>query len=491
MTRKKGYLMKFAKKSSILLLATLVSCSTTKPTQTVTSAPVTYRKIAGLDSILSNPKKLQIDLSKLMDGIFHSYIMGQVFLHDFDNELDKNPNGAMKSSTYSSLMSVRFHVDKFEHDFLDLYTNLVYVNALPEYSEEQKETARAGLKTISDFMVGLRADHSSIPGNLRPLILANIVEKQTHLYEEFKALHDVEQNAETKEVFHRTMVELRGSRMAFNKELAGYNVDPSVLKAAIAQERKKASYKSLEKDIKSLSKDMKTYISQIGRGTSADQIFPSAGANGNISGKNYPAKTWSITYDDGPAKTTPQVLKNLVDKKIPATFFVLAQQVEKYPATFKTLVDAKMDMASHSYTHAQMTKQGPAGLEKEIVQSKRVIDAKLPVGVKVKLFRLPYGAGVSVSKIRAKIAENDMVHVFWTVDTLDWQDKNPTSIFNRALKQMNASGKNAGIVLFHDIHPQSVTASAMLMDYMNKNGLITCTVQGVVDQINKGLDSCK
>ncbi|MBA2403595.1 MAG: polysaccharide deacetylase family protein, partial [Bdellovibrionales bacterium] len=147
------------------------------------------------------------------------------------------------------------------------------------------------------------------------------------------------------------------------------------------------------------------------------------------------------------------------------------------------------DLASHSYDHAQLTKVGPAALEKQIGGSKKIIEAKL--GKPVKLFRLPYGAGVSVASVRAKIAEHGMVHVFWNVDTLDWQDKNPTSIFNRTVKQMNASAKNNGVVLFHDIHAQSVTASTMLMDYFIKQKINVCTVQAVVDQLNQGLASCQ
>jgi peptidoglycan/xylan/chitin deacetylase (PgdA/CDA1 family) len=148
-----------------------------------------------------------------------------------------------------------------------------------------------------------------------------------------------------------------------------------------------------------------------------------------------------------------------------------------------------MDMASHSYTHAQLTKVGEVQLEREIGTSKKVIEKKMDS--KVKLFRLPYGSGVSAGNIRSKIAQHEMIHVFWNVDTLDWQDKNPQSIMKRTLKQMEASSKNSGIVLFHDIHPQSVIASTMLMDHFNKEKLTVCTVQAVIDQINQNLATCK
>jgi peptidoglycan/xylan/chitin deacetylase (PgdA/CDA1 family) len=58
-------------------------------------------------------------------------------------------------------------------------------------------------------------------------------------------------------------------------------------------------------------------------------------------------------------------------------------------------------------------------------------------------------------------------HFFWRVDSLDWQDHNPESIRDRVVTQMNAVKK--GIILFHDIHPQSAAAAKLMTDYFLKN----------------------
>lgn len=486
--------MRQSKISCLLILTTLASCSGFQKKEVAShAAPGAYRQLAGMDEVLNDPKLMQKKIDKLMNGIFHGYIMGQVFLKDFDQQLDKNPSKVMRSNAYNSLLAVRSYVDQFEHDVNDLYVNLVLASAMTRFTPEQKKNADIALESIGKFMDGAKSDNSQIPENLKPLILSNLREKQTELYEELKALHDdssiTNNDPEVKNAIHKNMVLLRATRRSYYKELQNYQVDEKVLAATIKAERKKKSFQDLEREIRALSKEMKAFTDELGRGTSSDVIYPAAGPNGNITGRSFPANTWSLTYDDGPAKTTDQVLTNLVERKIPATFFVLAKQVEAYPTMAKKLKDAGMDMASHSYTHAQLTKVGPIQLEKEIGTSKKVIEEKL--GTTVKLFRLPYGAGVSVSTVRAKIAAHNMVHVFWTVDTLDWQDKNPQSILARTLKQMNASAKNSGIVLFHDIHPQSVVASTLLMDHFNKQKLIACTVQGVVNQLNGNLPSCK
>lgn len=490
--------MKSWKKLNLLGLSFLVACSSAhKPTQEVAHTDYQYQAASRSIASLAVSKK---DLSseavrKTIKGIFHSYIFGQTLLHDFDASLDKNASEAMDSDAYSELLAIRMSVDHLEEEINELYIKLVLVSALPSYDEDQKKNARQSLDIIGQFVEGIIGEND-IPENLEHLVLGNLREKQTHLYDELMAIKNDSSITLNDPVvinsIHSDMVKLRATRMKFYKAMKEYSVDQDEFKAAVAAMNKDKDFKSYRAELKKTAKEIKKFNRAVmrGRSTSSDVIYPNAGTSGNITGRSFPANTWSITYDDGPVgKTTPTVLKNLQDKGLKATFFMLAKQVEALPNTAKSVVDAGMDIANHSYDHAQLTKVGPAGLDKQIAGSKKIIETKL--GKTVKLFRLPYGAGVSVSSIRAKIAEQNMIHVFWNVDTLDWQDKNPASIVARAKKQMAGSAKNSGVILFHDIHSQSVTASAMLMDEMIKDKINVCTVQGVVDQINKGLGSCQ
>lgn len=484
--------MKSWKNLNLLALSLLMACSTTnKVAQETYQVVPGSRSIAGIDSELSAPK-----VKKTIKGIFHSYILGQVLLYDFDKALDKDPATAMASDSYSQLLSIRVMVDEFEENINEMYLKLVMVSALPQYNDNQKENARSALKIIGQFLEGITSDNKELPENLKHLVLGNLREKQTHLYDELMAISQdpavTQNNPEVIAEIHANMVLLRATRMKYFKDTKNYKVDEAALQQAIAEQATDKDFKHFKSDVKKMSKEMKKLTKEVnkGRSTSSDSIFPSAGVAGNITGRGFPANTWSITYDDGPGgKTTPTVLANLKARNMKATFFMLAKQVEGLPTTAKSVADAGHDLASHSYDHAQLTKVGPIGLEKQIGGSKKIIEAKL--GKPIKLFRLPYGAGVSVASIRAKIAEHGMVHVFWNVDTLDWQDKNPTSILNRTVKQINATAKNNGVVLFHDIHAQSVIASALLMDYFVKQKTNVCTVQAVVDQLNQGLATCQ
>lgn len=475
--------MRVLSKISVLGLAVLIGCSTmTDKPDHVAHHSDPARNLASVNELVSSKAMLAEKIDSLMTGIFQAYMLGHVYLQDFDQILGKRKADPMKSDAYASLLSIRTIVDQLEHDVNNLYMNLVLVAALPEYTPEQKLNAEIGLKAMGKYMDGMRADKSSIPENLKPMVLSNLREKQTELYEQLKTYHDSHPDKNVKDVVHKNMVLLRATRMSFFKLLKTYKVDKVVFAKALKEEKKKKSFTEFEADVQKISKDVKQYLNQVGRDISSESTWV------NLTGNTFPANTWAITYDDGPGKsTTLDVLKNLQDRQMIASFFVLAKQVEAYPAVAQQVKDAGHEIASHSYTHAQMTKVGPVQLEREIGTSKKVIEEKL--NTKIKLFRLPYGAGTGATNIRAKIMEHGMKHVFWNVDTLDWQDKNPQSIMNRTLGFMKTLKK--GIVLFHDIHPQSVIASTMLMDHFKKTGANVCTVHGVLDQMEQNLSSCK
>jgi peptidoglycan/xylan/chitin deacetylase (PgdA/CDA1 family) len=213
------------------------------------------------------------------------------------------------------------------------------------------------------------------------------------------------------------------------------------------------------------------------------RFYPSSGPHGSISGVEYPKGTWSLTFDDGPStKYTPMVLKNLKEHDLHSTFFELATNVDSDKKTSLSVLNAGMEMANHSYTHPQLPKQDDAHLKHEVVDSTRVEVKVWGEDHRPKLFRCPYGAGLTVKRVREMIASQGFVHVFWNVDTLDWQDKNPESIVARAKKEMAIEG--GGIILFHDIHPQSVEASRMVMDWIKQKGYRHMRVGDEVKELN-------
>jgi peptidoglycan/xylan/chitin deacetylase (PgdA/CDA1 family) len=255
----------------------------------------------------------------------------------------------------------------------------------------------------------------------------------------------------------------------------------------------KANVKKIEKRIEDAKRSdrhetqIRAMIRELGiefeeQGT---EIYPSPGANGNISGYNFPERTWALTYDDGPHGThTNTILTNLTNYKVPATFFWLAQNIPANKSVVDRAKTLNVSLQNHSYTHANLPKISKSALEKEVISSSSLEETYY--GAKPKFFRCPYGAGLNSSTVRKMIADQGMIHVFWNVDSLDWQDKKPASILARVKTQMKKEKK--GVILFHDIHSQSVQASKDLMEYsanLPENQAIRwVTLPKIVNEIN-------
>jgi peptidoglycan/xylan/chitin deacetylase (PgdA/CDA1 family) len=213
------------------------------------------------------------------------------------------------------------------------------------------------------------------------------------------------------------------------------------------------------------------------------KIFPSTTSSGNITGNGFEPGVWALTFDDGPGVTTDAVLDNLKKHSILASFFALSAQVKK-SQQFRTLALKEAqeghDVFSHSFDHPQVSKLGEFGRRYQIEGAIEVLASIM--GARTDFFRLPYGAGVSVPTVRQDLVKSCVVHVFWNVDTLDWHDHDPDLIEKRALAQMKTLGR--GIILFHDIHSQSVIASERIMRHLNENHLKTVRISDYVAEKN-------
>ena len=200
---------------------------------------------------------------------------------------------------------------------------------------------------------------------------------------------------------------------------------------------------------------------------SVQDIKPGSDENGIISGRSFPMGAWALTFDDGPHPQYTQKMYGVLRvNDVHGTFFWLSKNILAYPGITEEAAKYGFNRASHSFTHPQLPKLSDAGLAHEITEAGDSF-AKV-IGTRPTLFRCPYGAcGPSGSKVRQLIAKNNMLSIIWNVDTLEWQDKNPASIFARTKKQVDVQGR--GIVLFHDIHPQSVEAVKLLITYMKSS----------------------
>ena len=111
------------------------------------------------------------------------------------------------------------------------------------------------------------------------------------------------------------------------------------------------------------------------------------------SGKKIPHNIVAVTLDDGPLDNYVNAFPVFKEYKIPATMFVISGSVGKpnflNAAQIKEMSDAGIDIESHSVTHPYIEDLTPDRFKREVIESKKAIEAI--TGKPVYTFCFPYG----------------------------------------------------------------------------------------------------
>lgn len=162
------------------------------------------------------------------------------------------------------------------------------------------------------------------------------------------------------------------------------------------------------------------------------------------------AREVALTFDDGPWTLTGKFLDLLRQYQVPATFFLIGQNIAPHHALLQRMVAEGHAIGNHTWGHLDV-----AGGNLEQLRS--TSDAiRAVTGVSPCVFRPPGGATGPV--LQAEAHELGMADVLWSVDTDDWQLPGTAAIVSRALHDATPGG----IVLMHDGGgPREATLAAL------------------------------
>lgn len=179
----------------------------------------------------------------------------------------------------------------------------------------------------------------------------------------------------------------------------------------------------------------------------------------------------ALTFDDGPGVGTEQILDVLDLYGARATFFMLGENVVKYPETVKRMQKMGCELGNHTTTHISLPKLSPEEIQNELgTTSKAVSDAT--GGHATTVMRPPFGALDDSVKANAGHPV-----IMWSLDTLDWKTRNVQSTIDVVLND----AQDGDIVLMHDIHKQSVEATIQLIPKLIEKGYQLVTVSEMVE----------
>lgn len=183
------------------------------------------------------------------------------------------------------------------------------------------------------------------------------------------------------------------------------------------------------------------------------------------------SKRVALTFDDGPhPKVTRQILETLNKYNALATFFITGRRVEISPTVLKEIAAAGHEIGNHTYNHPKLTTLKLKEAKSQIDLTNKLV--KSIIGIEPSLFRPPYGA--YNEQIQAQL---EVPLIMWSVDTLDWQHRNPQKL----LQNVKAQTKNGSIILMHDVHQTTADGLDAVLAYLTQQGYEFVTVSEILN----------
>jgi peptidoglycan/xylan/chitin deacetylase (PgdA/CDA1 family) len=204
-----------------------------------------------------------------------------------------------------------------------------------------------------------------------------------------------------------------------------------------------------------------------------------------------PKKHLALTFDDGPEPVqTEYILKVLKQHNARATFFMIGEQVKKYPdLVAMVLSDGHHLIANHSWSHPNFH---DIDVAEQTLQVEKT-ELALAQGMRHKLFRYPYGN--SSCEANTYLRQQGYQIVGWHIDSCDWAfDKSGSVDAKEAaicgvLPQFHSDyvghvmasirAHNGGIVLMHEIHPNTLKKLNEILQMALAEGFVFDSIDAI------------
>ena len=154
-------------------------------------------------------------------------------------------------------------------------------------------------------------------------------------------------------------------------------------------------------------------------------------------------KQIALTFDDGPHPTlTPRILEILAQYNIPATFFMVGQNVRNYPEAARAVIEAGHEVGNHTFSHPHISNLGEKAIFDEIGRCEDALEELCEY--RPHLLRTPQGA--LTPSLEKCLKDDDYILILWSLDTRDWEHKSTAHLVKTVLENVQAGD----IILMHD-----------------------------------------
>lgn len=194
-----------------------------------------------------------------------------------------------------------------------------------------------------------------------------------------------------------------------------------------------------------------------------------------------------LTFDDGPSKYTPEILKILQEEGVHATFFVLGSQLKdskEHQQYLKDEIAQGNAIANHTYTH-DFKKLYPHNsvnvnsFMSELDQTNKLMQSILGADFDTNVMRMPGGymsrkfyKDSNLGSFDNALASEKIVSIDWNGENGDATGKrySPDQLVQNAIRE--SKDLNHVILLMHDSATKASTVAALrdLINYYKSNG---------------------
>ena len=213
----------------------------------------------------------------------------------------------------------------------------------------------------------------------------------------------------------------------------------------------------------------------------ASAMLFGAGAYAQTAAKNRLLPVYNVERNDNKcaisfdaawgADKTRQIMDVCDRYNVKATFFLVGFWVDKYPEIVREIHERGFEIGTHSNTHPQMSKLSQSDVAAQLsVSRKKIYDI---TGTEVKLFRPPFGDYNNT--LVSTAAEQGLLTIQWSVDSLDWKGLSAKEIATRVQK-----AQSGDIILCHNNSDHIVEALPLVFEALALKGLSVVPVGELV-----------
>lgn len=181
---------------------------------------------------------------------------------------------------------------------------------------------------------------------------------------------------------------------------------------------------------------------------------------------------FAITFDDGPAPQSLDVLDTLKKHGAAATFFCVGSRIEKHPDICARMAREGHTIGNHSFSHQIIFPFfSRKRIQNEIQQTNALIEEI--TGNSNRLFRPPFG--VMNPAIAAAVGSADILVIGWNLRSFDTISKNPEALAKRIAKKI----KPGTVLLLHDNLPETAAILDTILQHTAQRNLQTVDVRTI------------